>query len=165
MLKKTALTAKPATCHTDRPLYARSRCRSCYEKLLKKANPAFAERQRKNCRDWGAANAAKKKAADSAWLAKKDPEWRRARYLRRYGLTPERYDAILAGQCGACRICRQRPKSGKALAVDHCHETGRVRGLLCFRCNFGLSFFAEDAQTLFRAARHVWAGRSRRKQL
>jgi hypothetical protein len=45
---------------------------------------------------------------------------------------------MLANQNGVCKICNKPCKSGKSLAVDHCHETGRVRGLLCAKCNTNL---------------------------
>lgn len=65
----------------------------------------------------------------------------RADLLRRYGLTPDQYDEMLARQDGLCATCRQpetaRSPSGGVLplAVDHDHSTGQVRGLLCMRCN------------------------------
>ena len=61
----------------------------------------------------------------------------RARVLklrREYGITVDVYDAMLHAQDGRCFLCGIRPQ-GKRLAVDHCHKTGRVRGLLCSSCN------------------------------
>jgi hypothetical protein len=54
-----------------------------------------------------------------------------------YGLTPEAYDSLLEKQGGKCAICKQE----KPLCVDHCHATGRVRGLLCRACNFAVGTF------------------------
>lgn len=62
----------------------------------------------------------------------------RAKDLRRkYGLTPEQYDAMLAAQGGHCAICpaTEPGGAGKMFHVDHDHRTGRVRGLLCHACN------------------------------
>jgi hypothetical protein len=53
----------------------------------------------------------------------------------RYGITEGDYDALLAAQGGSCAICRSAP-TGKKLHVDHNHETGVVRELLCGFCNF-----------------------------
>jgi len=62
----------------------------------------------------------------------------RDRQLRRdYGITEAQYEAILAQQNGVCAICFRPPKKLR-LGVDHDHKTGRVRGLLCFRCNHRL---------------------------
>jgi len=55
----------------------------------------------------------------------------------RYGMAPHAYDRMLASQGGACAICG-RLESGKRLAVDHDHVTGKVRGLLCNNCNICL---------------------------
>lgn len=53
----------------------------------------------------------------------------------KYGITVERYEFMLQAQGGVCKICNKKCRSGNRLAVDHCHETGRVRGLLCGVCN------------------------------
>ena len=67
---------------------------------------------------------------------------RRRQLLERYGISLEQYEAILARQGGACAICRE-PARG-TLAVDHCHATGEVRGLLCFKCNVVLGLCEDD---------------------
>lgn len=60
----------------------------------------------------------------------------RSRLLLKYGITPEDYDAIFSSQRGRCAICgRHQSDLIKALFVDHDHQTGRVRGLLCYKCN------------------------------
>lgn len=53
----------------------------------------------------------------------------------RYGITPEQWQALHDEQGGLCGICRGPQQGGKRLSIDHNHETGLVRGLLCFRCN------------------------------
>ncbi|SDD26497.1 Recombination endonuclease VII [Geodermatophilus telluris] len=70
---------------------------------------------------------------------------------RRYGITAEDADAMLAAQDGRCAICRAAP----AAHIDHDHDTGRVRQLLCFGCNGGLGQFKDDPATLRAAARYV----------
>lgn len=56
----------------------------------------------------------------------------------KYGISIDDYDSMMAEQGGVCKICRGLDPSGRRLAVDHCHETGRVRGLLCPSCNTAL---------------------------
>lgn len=73
-----------------------------------------------------------------------DPErrrevYRRAHLKRLYGITPEDFDAMLAAQGGCCAICgTDTPRGRGRFHVDHCHTTGRVRGLLCTLCNTSL---------------------------
>lgn len=55
---------------------------------------------------------------------------------RRYGLTVDERDALLAEQGGFCAICRKPPAR---ICVDHCHDTGAVRGILCHACNVKLA--------------------------
>lgn len=62
---------------------------------------------------------------------------------------------MLAEQRNVCAICKLPNVSDKAFAVDHCHKTGQVRGLLCSRCNLGLGLFQDDEETLREAARYV----------
>lgn len=86
-------------------------------------------------------------------------ERRRAAELpKMYGITAEDYDALLARQGGVCAICGQDEPSAHGrtgrqfrLCVDHDHETGAVRGLLCQKCNRALGLLGDDA-TLIRKA-------------
>lgn len=89
---------------------------------------------------------------------------RSATYQRRtrYGLTTDAYQSMLAGQLGLCASCEQpetsRTKTGdsvKSLSVDHDHETGKVRGLLCDRCNNLLGRAQDDPVILEAAARYL----------
>jgi hypothetical protein len=141
--------------HPTRKVHARGVCRSCYDKQLKAENPAYAERQRANSRTWVEEHKAQNDASKRAWEQKRGPAYNHAKKLKAYGLTPADYENMLATQNGGCNICRKAPATGRRLHVDHCHKTGRVRGLLCFRCNFGLSFFGDDVATVERALAHL----------
>ena len=68
----------------------------------------------------------------------------------RYGLTLEDYEEILAAQGGACAACGGdegdvQTANSAFLYVDHCHTTGKVRGLLCDGCNRAIGFLRDDA--------------------
>lgn len=65
----------------------------------------------------------------------------------KYGITPERYNVMLWLQNGHCALCDVVPNK-KQLHVDHCHETGKVRGLLCIRCNSALAQFGDNIDGL-----------------
>jgi hypothetical protein len=83
-------------------------------------------------------------------------EWRRAKALRlAYGLSLEEYDTLFKAQEGKCAICKgtdSKHPISEFLVVDHCHETGKVRGLLCNMCNRGIGFYLDDAERLLHAA-------------
>jgi hypothetical protein len=78
----------------------------------------------------------------------------RARYRlrKKYKITQDDYDRMVADQQGRCAICHSEPPK---LSVDHDHATGAVRGLLCTRCNIGLGFMRDDISLLNSAARYL----------
>lgn len=61
--------------------------------------------------------------------------YRNHQLVKRYGITLEDYDRMFFAQGGRCMICMEAPSPGKILCVDHCHDSGEVRGLLCTQCN------------------------------
>ena len=79
---------------------------------------------------------------------------------RKFGMTPDEYDTLLEAQGGGCAICGVTAgmvRIGKQLRlpVDHCHATGRVRGILCDDCNNGLGRFKDDPKLLERAVKYL----------
>ena len=81
-------------------------------------------------------------------------ESRDERLRRQYALTEEQYEAILKKQNNRCAICGCQ-QHYQRLAVDHCHKTGMVRGLLCVHCNRGLGRFFDSALRLRNAAAYI----------
>lgn len=87
--------------------------------------------------------------------------WESSRLKSKYGITLEQYEEMLEKQGGVCAICKQpevtKIKGQKMwrLAVDHCHETNKVRGLLCGKCNRGLGFFQHDVSLLSTAVKYL----------
>jgi len=71
--------------------------------------------------------------------------------MRQYGLTEAERDELIVSQGGVCCICLSAPPAH----VDHCHETGRVRGVLCFSCNAALGQFKDRPDVIRRAATYV----------
>lgn len=73
----------------------------------------------------------------------------RQRTLAKYDLTQDAYQALLRGQGGVCAICKKPPVEGESFfPVDHDHETGTVRGILCLNCNTGLGKFKDNCEFL-----------------
>jgi endogenous inhibitor of DNA gyrase (YacG/DUF329 family) len=79
---------------------------------------------------------------------------------RAYGISASDYDRMFAEQAGVCAICAQ-PETARRhgrtarLAIDHCHASGEVRGLLCSACNIGLGKFRDDIARLRRAIEYL----------
>lgn len=77
----------------------------------------------------------------------------RERKLRNvYGLTPDQHQSMLDAQNGACAICKQAMDSPH---VDHCHATGKVRGLLCQKCNNGIGLLGDSVERVDAAAAYL----------
>lgn len=110
-----------------------------------------AERHRK----WRAKNPDKDAVYNKRWRERNSErmsaltwEWR---LNRDFGLSVIEYKYILAKQNFVCAICGQ-PDANRRLSVDHCHATGKVRGLLCLRCNRGIGLFQDDPNRLVKAS-------------
>lgn len=116
---------------------------------------------------WVRNNKGRAAEISAAWKAA-NPDKMREQYLRRksrqleqnevfrlkgYGLTRTDYARLLREQNGVCAICF-RPSKIK-LAVDHCHRTRRVRGLLCGPCNRGIGLLQDNPTILVAAARYL----------
>jgi hypothetical protein len=94
-------------------------------------------------------------------LPKKRKRWKEnaalisaKRRFENYGLTPEDFDHMILERAGCCDICLQPA----LLVVDHNHETGKVRGLLCDQCNQAIGLMRDDAERLKSAAVYLTAG-------
>ncbi len=87
----------------------------------------------------------------------KQLKWNQAANLRRYGMTVADYDAMLAKQSGKCAICGRDQKHSlhTRLFVDHDHDTGVVRGLLCYRCNSALGQLGDNIEGVLRAVDYL----------
>lgn len=73
---------------------------------------------------------------------------RRTELLKGFGIHADQYDAMLAEQNNSCAICKKPDICDRALAVDHCHATKKVRGLLCTNCNVAIGKFQDNVQYL-----------------
>lgn len=108
-----------------------------YNLAYKKKN---SEKLKEGRNRWRLQPATREKIRVQVWIRK---------LRNRYGLTPEQYYGLVEKQKKKCAICGQEKK----LTVDHCHITGRVRGLLCGDCNTGIGLLKENIVTLKNA---VW---------
>lgn len=114
-------------------------------------------------KEYGRTKAAERYKADPEGARERKRTWaranpglvratsRRTRMKREYGLTPADYASMLAAQGGACAICRRTPADGKVLCVDHHHDSGKVRALLCVPCNTRVGAFEHPLASATRA--------------
>lgn len=89
-------------------------------------------------------DAFKKKKATMKWQ----------RIERIYGISKEQFTAMLEQQSGRCPICSIEVSENKS-HIDHCHETGKVRGILCSRCNQAIGLFKEDTKSMIKAVEYL----------
>lgn len=101
--------------------------------------------------EWYEANKDRAKARQRRWMQDKR--------LRERGLTRADYDAMLVAQHGVCAICRTPPPPERVLVVDHDHDTGEIRGLLCSPCNRGIGNLRDDPGLVYAALRYLEGGR------
>jgi hypothetical protein len=67
-----------------------------------------------------------------------------------FGITPEQYDEMCVKQNFKCAVCREKDDMGKRLSIDHDHSTGRIRGLLCTKCNLALGNLKDNTESIKR---------------
>lgn len=117
---------------------AKRRAKACY-KANKQRHLEYAKR-------WKARNPEKVIVSALSYHLKKQ-----------YKLTLQDYLAIVDQQHGLCAICGQPPgaKEKGRLHVDHCHKTGKVRGLLCYNCNNGLGALKDDPEIVAKALEYL----------
>lgn len=86
-----------------------------------------------------------------------DPTYSRRLNLQHlYGLSLEQYDEMLTAQGGRCAVCTTTTPGGRgSFHVDHDHDTGAIRALLCHDCNTGLGKFADSPERLRKAAAYL----------
>jgi len=125
-----------------------ARCKACCNADARAARLSLTPDQKasraQGRREWGKRN---KKAR---LIYERKRGWK-----RRFGLSPDDYRLMLDSQGGLCAICLAPAEGDKVLEVDHDHDTGAVRGLLCGGCNRGLAQFREDTAALRRAIAYL----------
>ena len=102
----------------------------------------------------------KHRAAVRSWYSrnKEYAKSRQRKYqLQKYNLTEQAYKDLLTEQKESCALCGTKQPTGKwkVFAVDHCHDTGNVRGLLCNECNRGMGLLKDSSELLRKAADYL----------
>lgn len=156
--------------------FRRTACKMCLNKIqrnkykknfdkINQKNKIWAKNNKDKVREiqirWYNKNAQTKLNKCKAW-AKANPEKVKNSHLKRtYNIEITTYYELYKKQNGVCAICQcpetAKHKNGKTkrLAVDHCHKTGKVRGLLCVRCNMGIGVFKDSTNLLILAIKYI----------
>ena len=124
-------------------------CARIYQRQYKEQVKSKQLKQQKEARD-------RLKQEDPEVLLQKE---RRKGLQKKYGLSLDDFDKLVISQGGVCAICKRSAAEaggrGTVLHVDHCHATGKVRGLLCSPCNTALGFFQDNPERLRVAADYL----------
>jgi len=121
------------------------------------------DRLNRQQREWRAKNIGKEKEYRKKWyLRSRSPEQLEKEKLAmikyRYGLEKEDYERVLEDQDNKCKVCdKEFDSNGQStkLHIDHCHDSGEIRGFLCNNCNIGLGYFCDDPQILQSAMEYL----------
>jgi hypothetical protein len=117
-----------------------------------KENP---EKNRANAKKWNRANR-EKFNKNKLRSAKNNPDSTKSSQLRiKFNITLEQYNELFYSQNRKCAICEDECKTGRKLAVDHDHKTGKIRGLLCMNCNNALGKFKDSTDLLTSAISYL----------
>jgi hypothetical protein len=134
------------------------------EKANKRARNKYwanLEESRKKLRVWHHENKEKKAKSFKSWADRNQQRLRNNRLSRVYGLTNDQYIQMFESQLGFCAICGEEQQgitkdgNSRFLCVDHCHKTGKVRQLLCVKCNTGIGQFNDDPSILKKAMAYL----------
>lgn len=127
-------------------------CKACardYQREQRQRDPEKVRASRReSARKWRA------KRADYTRDVYRAKGWKK-HVFRTYGLTDAGYSSLLAQQHGRCRICFSEPDPGQRLHVDHDHDTGEVRALLCRRCNTLLGMARDESYIIESALQYL----------
>jgi hypothetical protein len=175
-----------AKCKTEKPLSefhkrsarkggVQSMCKQCtYERwLLKSADPNYRAHHANKCRQRREAFTEDQRreyldrAAYSARLRRQNmtPDekqaWALNRKAKNYGTSVDEISNILSQQNQSCAICRTpfKGKCGREVHIDHDHDSGQVRGVLCRLCNPGLGYFRDNVDLMRHAIRYLMRAR------
>jgi hypothetical protein len=135
----------------------RGDCKACFAARAKARYPKVRDKTIARVQHWQRDN--RERYLENLKRRHQRPDVKRRErdaYLQRtHGITIDEYDALLAEQGGVCAICEKPPRSDISLHVDHNHETGQRRGLLCWPCNSAIGNAGDDPVRLMALASYL----------
>lgn len=121
--------------------------------LWRKENP---EKVKERTKRYYHANVEKYKIKAAAYRKKNPDKLKNNELKRKYGITLEHFNEMYTNQNGCCAICGDHTDAfSRSLHVDHCHTTGKIRGLLCVNCNTAIGKLKDDVSIVLKAAAYL----------
>jgi hypothetical protein len=120
-------------------------CKICVSILSKEQRKIYYKTNKEKYKDYYIKN-------KHEFLKKYRKNSRKLRLPKKYNITIDEYELLYNNQNGCCKICGLKLE---ILCIDHNHTTGRVRGLLCGKCNSGIGFFNDNPDLLKNAAKYL----------
>ncbi len=149
--KRSSKRIQKVTCSSCGKNYETKGRRKCSDGLLR-CRTCRNKRQRRSFVEKHGVSQYEKYQKENPHYRKRTREW----VLKsRYRLDPAEYESLLKNQGDVCAICRGKQFIGHSFCVDHNHETGEVRGLLCHKCNRALGAFQESTEVVERALHYL----------
>lgn len=132
-------------------------CKACCAAAGKAYRQRNAETIRRSNRRYVEANKETIKVKRAVYYRNNRHKKREYELLKRYGVSNEQFEVMERSQKGVCAICGEvrKDRLGRGLAVDHNHNTGKIRGLLCGQCNQGLGRFKDDPNLVLSAYNYL----------
>jgi 5-methylcytosine-specific restriction endonuclease McrA len=128
-------------------------CRECGARYMRERYAKDPKKHSAIACKWAREHPEKRNSIKRAWYNKNKARLNRARNAKTYGLTPEQVESMRCGQNGCCAICGD--KFLDTPEIDHCHESGKVRALLCGLCNAGLGMFQDSLARVLLAGAYL----------
>ncbi len=139
-------------------------CRVCkIPKPNSEFNKSSRDRQQSLCKkcqseygkEWRKKNRDKNRGYCKKYYSGNKHKWRARFYQSKYGMTIQEIDELLKSQNGICPICRTAFKNTKLMSLDHDHTTGKLREILCNKCNTALGLLDEKIDRFERAIQYI----------
>lgn len=159
-----------AICHPDKKRHTKTGlCKTCHSKQYRETNKERINSLLRQRRSEPSSNFKQIQKnyyeRNKEAICKKTAEYRKAnpnitknaKLKKTFGIDLETYNSILKSQDGVCAVCKQ-PSAKKFLAVDHCHTTNKIRGLLCANCNTALGLLKDSVEIIENLKKYLEEG-------
>lgn len=129
--------------NTDNNKYDKLNPKQLYTRVIKSRNRSIKSKQEYSLRS-------------SSWAANNREKVKNSKLKREYGITYEEFVEIFNSQNGSCKICNKKLETlHKNTHIDHCHNSNKIRGILCSNCNVALGHFKDNIETIENAVAYL----------